>query len=211
MSETKVIKALNVYQKLQKCRVELQSEKLKKTGKNKYSNYDYFELGDFLPKANEIMDKHGLASIFRFTPEEATLAIINSEKIDEKIIFTTPVTIAQLKGCYAIQNIGATQTYARRYLYVMAFEISEPDVLDDAEPDEKAIHESKPIDTIRVATIKELIKKTNSNEKAFLQFFKVKKVEDITNGLFTKVMDALEKKQKENEEKEKAQKVDLGI
>ena len=211
MSETKLVKTLNIYQKLQKCRVELQGEKLKKSGKNHYSHYDYFELGDFLPKANEIMDKYGVASVFRFTPEEATLTIINSEKIDEKIIFTTPVTIAQLKGCYAIQNIGATQTYARRYLYVMAFEISEPDVLDDVEPDEKAIYESKLIDKIKVATIKEMIKKTNSNEKAFLQFFKVKKVEDITNGLFTRVMDALEKKQKENEEKEKKSNIDLGI
>lgn len=202
---------MNVFQKLQKCRVELQGEKLKKSGKNQYSHYDYFELGDFLPKALEIMDKHGLTSIFSFTQEEATLTIINSEKIDEKIVFTTPVAIAQLKGCYAIQNIGATQTYARRYLYVMALEISEPDVLDDVEPDEKAIYESKTIDTIRVATIKEMIRKTNSNEKAFLQFFKVKKVEDITNGQFTKVMDALEKKQRENEEKEKKSNVDLGI
>ena len=41
-------KQLNIYQKLQKSRVDLQNKKLKKTGINKYSNYDYFELGDLL-------------------------------------------------------------------------------------------------------------------------------------------------------------------
>jgi hypothetical protein len=37
---------------------------------------------------------------------------------------------ANLKGCHEIQNLGAVQTYQRRYLYVLAFEIVEHDVLD---------------------------------------------------------------------------------
>ena len=46
-------KQLNLYQKLQKVRVELQNSKLKKSGKNTFSKYEYFELGDFLPKVKE--------------------------------------------------------------------------------------------------------------------------------------------------------------
>ena len=74
-------KQLNIYQKLQKSRVELQNKKLKKTGMNKYSNYDYFELGDFLPGINEICEKNGLATIFHFTSELATLKIIDVDNI----------------------------------------------------------------------------------------------------------------------------------
>jgi hypothetical protein len=37
---------------------------------------------------------------------------------------------ANLKGCHAIQNLGAVETYTRRYLWVTALEIVEHDVLD---------------------------------------------------------------------------------
>jgi len=200
--ESKETKVMNIHQKLQRCRVELQKADLKKTGENKFSHYTYFELSDFLPKINELMDKHGLIALFNFTLEEAKLTIINTENTEEKIYFTTPITLAELKGCHAIQNIGATQTYARRYLYVMAFEIAEGDALDGAEPDEEAISRHKKIDIAKVATIKEMIKKTDSDEKMFLDFYKIKKVEDITNGNFPAILktlnNKLEKMQKEN-------------
>ena len=60
------IKIINIYQKLQKSRVELQAKNLKKSGKNSYSNYEYFELGDFLPGVNEVCNNNGLATIFHF-------------------------------------------------------------------------------------------------------------------------------------------------
>jgi hypothetical protein len=37
---------------------------------------------------------------------------------------------AQLKGCHEVQNIGAVETYQRRYLWVAALEIVEHDALD---------------------------------------------------------------------------------
>ena len=37
---------------------------------------------------------------------------------------------AQLKGCHIVQNIGAVETYQRRYLYVSALAIVEHDALD---------------------------------------------------------------------------------
>lgn len=209
LSEVKVQEPLNIHQKLQKCRVELQKSDLKKSGENKFSHYTYFELSDFLPKVNELMDKHSLTAIFHFTLEEATLTIINTENIGETIVFSTPVTVAELKGCHAIQNIGATQTYARRYLYVMAFEIAEGDVLDNTEADEALVFKSKKIDLIKVGTIKEMLKKTNSDEKIFLKYYKIKQVEDITNGMFGSIMKTLQDKLDKIEKENKS--VDLGI
>jgi hypothetical protein len=185
---------MNIYQKLQKCRVDIQKTITKKSGKNTFSNYEYYELGDFLPQINQFMDKHQLTAIFNYTSEHATLTIINTEKTDEQVSFSTPVEVTQLKGCNGMQNIGGTQTFARRYLYVMAFEISEIDILNNGEIDEEAEYKKKRIDLVKLETIKEMLKKTNSDEKIFLEYYKVKKLEEITNGLFVKCMATLQKK-----------------
>jgi hypothetical protein len=41
---------------------------------------------------------------------------------------------ANLKGCHPIQNLGAVETYTRRYLWVTAMEIVEHDALDSSAP-----------------------------------------------------------------------------
>lgn len=120
----------NVFTKLQECRVALQSAKIKRSGKNKHAGYDYYELSDFLPTVNKLFMEHKLFSQVSFTSEVATLTIINSEKPDEQIVFTSPMEKAELRGVQPIQNVGAVQTYQRRYLYLMALEITEGDALD---------------------------------------------------------------------------------
>lgn len=124
---------MNVYEKLANARVELQSRNLKKTGNNKYAGYTYFELGDFLPTINEICKELKLATLTSFTNELATLTIIDAEKPEDTIVFTSPMAEASLKGCHAIQNMGAVETYQRRYLMMLAFEIVEGDVLDGSQ------------------------------------------------------------------------------
>jgi hypothetical protein len=46
------------------------------------------------------------------------------------VTFTSPMSSAALKGCHDVQNLGAVQTYLRRYLWTNAFEIVEHDALD---------------------------------------------------------------------------------
>ena len=121
---------MNVFEKLQSVRVKLQEREIKKNRKNNYSGFTYFELADILPAINELMNEHKLCSHISYTTDVATLTIVNSEKVDEQIVFTSPMATAQLKGCHAIQNLGAVQSYLRRYLYLTAFEIVEADVLD---------------------------------------------------------------------------------
>ena len=45
---------------------------------------------------------------------------------------------ATLKGAHPIQNLGAVETYQRRYLYMTAFEIVEADVLDATQCGDKS-------------------------------------------------------------------------
>ena len=132
-----------VYAKLQKARMMLQTAPIKKSGHNKFSGYFYFELGDFLPTVNQIFHELGLCSVISFDKELATLRIIDTSN-GGSITFTSPMAEANLKGCHPIQNLGAVETYSRRYLYVTALEIVEHDALD-ATTGQDAPRSAKPI------------------------------------------------------------------
>jgi hypothetical protein len=132
-----------VYAKLQKARMKLQAAAIKKSGHNKFAGYQYFELGDFLPTINEIFNELGLCSVISFDKELATLRIIDTDN-GGAITFTSPMADANLKGCYPIQNLGAVETYSRRYLYVTALEIVEHDALD-ATTGQESPKSAKPI------------------------------------------------------------------
>jgi len=121
---------MNVYQKLNEARAKFHTSKLKKSGHNKFANYYYFELGDFIIPALEIFNELGLTSIISFGTENAVMEIVNTEKPEEKVFITSPMSSAALKGCHEVQNLGAVQTYLRRYLWVAALEIVEHDALD---------------------------------------------------------------------------------
>lgn len=144
---------MNVYEKLQMARCELQKKEMKKSGKNTFSKYDYFELSDFLPEINNIMDAIKLSSTVHIDDKTAVLTIINSEKETDYIDFKIPVSIPEMKGANSIQTIGAMITYVRRYLYMLAFEIVEHDIIDQL-----------PLETEKQKTVKP--EQVNNNAKA---------------------------------------------
>lgn len=122
---------MNVYEKLNLARVKFQSGGVKMSGKNSYAGYEYYELADILPKVNEICSELKCSCIVSFDKELARLDFIDCEKPEDKITFTSPMSDASLKGCHAVQNLGAVETYIKRYLYQHCFEIIESDVLDE--------------------------------------------------------------------------------
>ena len=130
---------MNVYQKLNAARAKFHSIELKKSGHNKFAGYKYFELGDFIIPALEIFKEFGLTGIISFGKETADLRIVNNEKPEEVIVIESPMSSAALKGCHEVKNLGAVQTYLRRYLWVAALEIVEHDALDSSKPVEKVI------------------------------------------------------------------------
>jgi hypothetical protein len=120
---------MSVYKKLQQARLVLQNTKLSKSGKNKFAGYEYFELGDFLPQIQKICVDVGLCGVVSFNTEMAYLTIHDTDG-EGYVTFTSPMSSAALKGCHDVQNLGAVQTYLRRYLWTNAFEIVEHDALD---------------------------------------------------------------------------------
>ena len=126
-----------VYKSLAMARVRLQEENLKKSGENKYSNFTYFELKDFLPAINKINAELNLFSMFNFPNEsidkKATLTIMSTED-GSKVVFESEVAECIMKTkegrVNPIQEQGAKHTYIRRYLYMEAYEIAENDLVD---------------------------------------------------------------------------------
>jgi hypothetical protein len=124
---------VNIYTKLNAARQEFHTLKLVKTGLNKFAGYSYFELGDFLIPALNTFQKNGLCAFISFGQDVATMTIVSTDD-GSSIALTSPMAEAQLKGCHPIQNLGAVETYTRRYLWVAALEIVEHDALDSSQP-----------------------------------------------------------------------------
>lgn len=120
---------MSIHKKLMTARLKLQDTELKKTGFNKFASYYYFTLADFLPQVQKIFGELGLCGVVSYTTEAATLTITDTED-SSSITITSPMAEAALKGCHPIQNIGAVETYQRRYLWVTAMEMVEFEVLD---------------------------------------------------------------------------------
>jgi len=137
---------MTVHKKLMQARVKLLDTKLEKSGHNKFAGYKYFELGDFLPPTTRIFNELGLCGVITFTTEYATLNITDVDD-GSMIVITSPMAHAELKGAHDIQNLGACETYQRRYLWSAAMELTENDPIDataGSEPPPKPKAEHKP-------------------------------------------------------------------
>jgi hypothetical protein len=128
---------MSVHKKLMQARVKLQSIEMKKSGMNKFAGYSYFELGDFIPHIQTIFSDLGLCGVVSFSTEYAQLCITDVDD-GTVIVITSPMAEANLKGAHPIQNLGAVESYQRRYLWMTAMEIVEHDIIDSAPAAEPA-------------------------------------------------------------------------
>jgi hypothetical protein len=137
---------MSVHKKLMEARVKLHSMELKKSGENKFAGYRYFELGDFIPQTMQIFNDLGLCSVISFDTDYATMLITDVED-GTVIAIKSPMAEASLKGAHPIQNLGAAESYQRRYLWLNAMEITESDVIDASpRPESKPV--AKPVEKV---------------------------------------------------------------
>lgn len=121
---------MTIFEKLNEARLRFQNAGIQKSGKNAYAGYTYYELSDILPEVNKLANELKFCCVVNFENDIARLDFCDLEK-DERITFTSPMSSASLKGCHEVQNLGAVETYIKRYLYQNCFEIVESDVLDE--------------------------------------------------------------------------------
>ena len=143
MAESKTTpKTKNVYQKLLDARIKFLSSNPEKSGKNIHLSFKYFELDDIVPIATKIFEEVGLISVVNFFENTASMTIYNTDNPEEEILFSTPIVkLAENKGTNAVQAFGATITYFRRYLYMLALDICEADEFDAGINNSPTTHE----------------------------------------------------------------------
>lgn len=121
---------MTLFEKIQKIKVDLVEANLKKTGKNTFSNYDYFQLADFMPTVITSCEKNKVCTWTSFTETTGFLYAVDSEKPSDELVVTCPLTMFELKGANKMQVLGGIQTYARRYLYMALLDIVEDDAFE---------------------------------------------------------------------------------
>lgn len=128
-------------QKLQKVRRQLIEEEIKKSGKNTFQHFDYYELSDFLPTTTRLLEQEGLFSKFNFFDGKATLEIIDCET-KEFVVFEIPAPKMPILDNISntskyMQSIGGINTYLKRYLYLNALDIAHNDEIDGLNQNQK--------------------------------------------------------------------------
>jgi hypothetical protein len=178
-------------EKIIKIKNRLYAEKIEKTGKNTFQNFNFFELKDFLPRLIQFMNEEEINDQFTIENNEAILILnYKEEKNTYKIpfvMFDTPLNKAGKESMQPIQYLGALNTYYKRYLYLNAFSIAENDVIDAMEQTEsKTKNSSKGSDQNKRKdyndmTVKEKIdtctKFINANRNEHEEI-----IENMTNG-----------------------------
>lgn len=173
---------MNIYEKLMAARIAIQSLQMKKSGKNKFAGYEYFELGDFIPHALKTFAECGLCGVVSFSHDVAALKITNIEKPDEEITITSPMAKADLKGAHDIQNLGAVQTYQRRYLWMAALELVEHDAIASSAKNGDNNSEKREYERITAdqeADLLDKIKDSGLKLESFYAKFNIKKLSSL--------------------------------
>ena len=127
---------LNVYQKLAQARAKFLDTPIKKSGINRFAEFKYFELEDIVPPATAIFNDLGLILVVSFEEGSAIGTLVNVDAPDQTIVFRSPLvdlTTADGKypnGMNSVQALGGSETYQRRYLYMVVLDIVEADSFD---------------------------------------------------------------------------------
>ena len=180
---------MTVYAKLNAARAAFHAKSLKKSGKNSFAGYSYFELGDFLIPALQVFETFGLCPIVSFTEHMAFLELVDVET-GERISFSSPMAEANLKGTHPIQNLGAVETYQRRYLYMAALEIVEHDAIDASKP----IEAPERISRDQLDKVQDMIAATQSDVVAICKKLKINGLNEMNQDQYNYVIGVLEKK-----------------
>lgn len=164
---TKTETPQNVYQKLLSARAKFLEHGVSKSGKHMELRYKYFELDDIVPIAIGIFTEVGLVPLVSFTEEQALMTMVNTDNPEETIQFSCPMRYpSENKMVNPVQALGSAQTYLRRYLYMIALDICEPDTIEPTTEDEKKTAAKAPATPEQRQEIKEELTAPADNASA---------------------------------------------
>ena len=129
---------IKLQNKIKQGRTWFQNQEIKKSGKNKFHHFDYYELKDILPYHDSICNQLKIDA--NLNQSQANNGIISYEVIDleqddeqEPLVFSIPVPLlSNGNPTQEMQTRGAVQKYALRYLLQQLWNINESDSIDNS-------------------------------------------------------------------------------
>ena len=122
---------MNIYEKMNQLKEQFAQTELKKSGKNKFAGFEYFELKDIIPTILKLEKEIGLYSLASFDNDCASLTFYDINKPTDIVVTKIPmITDFDMAKANKAQSMGAVTTYFRRYLYVNALNVLENDEFD---------------------------------------------------------------------------------
>lgn len=135
---------MNLLSKIESLKLDVSQSDIKRSGKNTFQHYQYFELKDFMPVVRKLTKKYGLATQFNVIGDRAYLNVFDLESgcfrrwshelppYDRTTVNKAGVETA-VKGTEMEKSKGALETYARRYLYLAFLELTDGDPIDSGD------------------------------------------------------------------------------
>lgn len=187
---------IKTMKKINDGRSYFQQQDIKKSGKNKYQHFNYFELQDIIPVKNEICTKFKIADYFIFDIEKqnARLEIYDLEQDDQQDPVTFQILIPEpqeMNSTKRMQEIGALQTYSHRYLLLQFLDVTECDRID-ATNTSKITSENKTNKKVQKSKMKKVEKTTSSSDEQNQELIGLdKKTEDNAENVLNTIKDDL--------------------
>lgn len=130
----------NIYQKLMQARIDFSKKNISTSGYNQHLDFDYLELKDIVPVANQVFQGNGLVLITTFDEYGCVGTLIDTDNTESSIKFTIayrqPEADNRARNTSAIQICGQNITYLRRYMYLLVLDIIVSDEIDSDHEDE---------------------------------------------------------------------------
>lgn len=176
----------NLHELLQEVRYELSKVEMKKSGHNSHLNFDYFELKDFVPTATKLFYERGITPMFNISVSNGMeYAILDLYRKGETITFSSPT--AEPSGSNPIQSLGAKITYMRRYLYLMALDLVENDIVDAQDKTEPTVKYATKFQVNKILengkVIADLLSELNIKTKNDLQALTMEKASELCKAI----------------------------
>lgn len=149
-------KTQNIYSKIMTARLSFLESNPSKSGRNEFQKFSYYELDDIVPTATRLCNELGLYTQIDMGAENfgyATMTVINIDEPTEQVQYR--IKMPELTGGninQLLQDTGRTETYLRRYLYLLFLDIVQNDEVDSSDIRKQNI--SKPRGKPSTATTK---------------------------------------------------------
>ena len=160
-------KGVAILKKLNLAKASARVIGIKKSGKNAFSNYEYYTPDQIDEIVFKVSQEHNIFNKYDLLKDEdggltARLVITDLDSGEEKE-YTFPTATPEIKATNAAQQIGGAITYSKRYLLQNAYDIADsnldPDTTENTKKNQKEAKKQAPKDE------RKPFKKFNANSK----------------------------------------------